>query len=266
MTIAQQKIEFPKEEENIVRICEFFPSIQGEGTHTGAPSIFVRFSGCDMRCSWCDTRFSSWWANDFERMDYDKVVEGCIKMREETGCKHVIFTGGEPTIQPIGLVNLAHLLKEKDFYTTMESNGNNFVGGLSEVLHFASFSPKLTPGAGKAWTNVNALVKYYEVFGQHRMHLKWVISDLDKDLDYLMDHVYKLLEQKIGKNVYNITCYLQPDGYTESLNEYANRGAALAEKVCNEGPNKYVEFFKQFRTFRVTMQNHRVWWNNERRK
>jgi organic radical activating enzyme len=262
-------IEYPQEVFGEVRICEFFPAVQGEGTWTGVPSIFVRFSGCDMRCSWCDTRFSSWWANDFERISYEDVVKRCIEIREKNGCKAIICTGGEPSIQPLGLVGVCRRLRAEGFYTTIESNGNNIVEGLEEVLDFASLSPKLPPGAGQAWTNPKSVAWFIDTFGPTRMHLKWVISK-QEDLDYLMDWVYPKLSAALAEltddDIYDIPCIIQPDGYTESLNEYAKRGAWLAELVCNNGPNKYVEFFKRFDTFRVMLQNHRVLWNNERRK
>lgn len=264
------KIEYPEEAQGTVRICEFFGSVQGEGTHTGVPSIFVRFSGCDMRCAWCDTRFSSWWANDYENIPYDEIVKRCIEIREKTGCKHVICTGGEPTIQPKGLVEVCRLLKREGFYTTMESNGNNIIPELREVLDFASLAPKLPPGANQAWTNVKSVAWYCKAFCEENakvpaVHLKWVISK-QEDLDYLMDWVYPRLEKELGAHAYVVPCILQPDGYTESLNEYAKRAAWLAELVCVNGPNKYVEFFKRFKQFRVMLQNHRVLWNNERRK
>ena len=74
-----------------MRICEIFSSIQGEGLTMGAPTVFVRAVGCNLRCSWCDTGYS--FAGGTE-MSVDEILE------EVGDCFRVCFTGGEPMLQP----------------------------------------------------------------------------------------------------------------------------------------------------------------------
>ena len=74
------------------RIKEIFYSIQGEGCHTGMAAVFVRFSGCNLRCPWCDTDFSTY----VERTAEEIVAQ--VKQLQQQPC-YVILTGGEPSLQ-----------------------------------------------------------------------------------------------------------------------------------------------------------------------
>lgn len=93
-------------------IVEIFNSVQGEGYHTGTPSIFIRFGGCNLQCSWCDTDFSKW----------DKMtVSEIMKVLSEWETKRVIFTGGEPAMQK--LRPLSDELHSKGYNIAIETNG-----------------------------------------------------------------------------------------------------------------------------------------------
>lgn len=101
-----------------MKVNEIFYSIQGEGAHTGYPAIFVRFSGCNLNCPFCDTDFKKYMEMD----EYEIVLE---VMKQSSSCKYVVLTGGEPTLQ----VNskLIGLLHDKGYYIAMETNGMNEV-------------------------------------------------------------------------------------------------------------------------------------------
>src|SRR5277367_4250376 len=79
-----------------MRIAEIFYSVQGEGSLVGVPSIFVRTSGCNLRCSWCDTPYTSWNPEGAE-MSVDEILN---RASEFGGARHVVLTGGEPMIAP----------------------------------------------------------------------------------------------------------------------------------------------------------------------
>src|SRR6202046_4653237 len=79
----------------LVKISEIFYSIQGEGTLVGVPSVFVRTSGCNLRCTWCDTPYTSWQPEGEERS-----VSSIVDQVEGYGASHVVITGGEPMIAP----------------------------------------------------------------------------------------------------------------------------------------------------------------------
>lgn len=131
-----------------MRIAEIFHSIQGEGLLAGVPSVFVRTSGCNLRCHWCDTPYASWKPEGPEMS-----VETILQKVSDWNCRHVVLTGGEPMIAP-DLPELAATLKRRGHHITMETAGTVAPGGITCDL--ASLSPKLsnsTPSANRdpAW-------------------------------------------------------------------------------------------------------------------
>jgi 7-carboxy-7-deazaguanine synthase len=132
-----------------MRISEIFYSLQGEGTLTGVPSVFVRTSGCNLRCRWCDTPYASWRPEGREW-----AVEEIVAEVQRTPARHVVLTGGEPMLAK-ALPELAQRLREENYHITIETAGTLPPNGIACDL--ASISPKLanaTPAveaAGEAW-------------------------------------------------------------------------------------------------------------------
>ena len=87
-----------------MKIAEIFYSIQGEGILAGTPSVFVRTSGCNLRCVWCDTPYTSW-QPEGEHM----TIGGILADVRRLGATHVVVTGGEPMI--VGDADLTQRLK-----------------------------------------------------------------------------------------------------------------------------------------------------------
>src|ERR1700691_5514220 len=79
----------------LVQISEIFYSVQGEGMLVGVPSVFVRTSGCNLRCVWCDTPYTSWQPEGQERS-----VDSILDEANSYGSSHVVVRGGEPMIAP----------------------------------------------------------------------------------------------------------------------------------------------------------------------
>src|SRR6478752_2748404 len=100
-----------------MRLSELFYSLQGEGKLSGVPSVFVRASGCNLRCTWCDTPYASW-----EPEGENLSVEQIVARVGEYPSKHVVLTGGEPMIMP-EIVPLCDALKQRDYHITMETAG-----------------------------------------------------------------------------------------------------------------------------------------------
>src|SRR4051795_3337539 len=88
-----------------LKIAEIFYSVQGEGILVGVPSVFVRTSGCNLRCVWCDTPYTSW-----SPEGSDIGIEEIVERVGLTGTRHTVITGGEPMIAP-HIVELTRLLK-----------------------------------------------------------------------------------------------------------------------------------------------------------
>jgi 7-carboxy-7-deazaguanine synthase len=99
----------------ILRVNEIFYSIQGESTHSGRPCTFVRLTGCNLRCSYCDTRYA---------YDHGKTmaIEDILRRIEAYRCPLVEITGGEPLLQD-ATPQLIEILLTKGYEVMMETNG-----------------------------------------------------------------------------------------------------------------------------------------------
>jgi len=134
-----------------MRISEIFQSIQGEGQLSGTPSIFIRTSGCNLRCRWCDTPYASWYP---EGKDFS--VPEILDEVARWPTSHVVLTGGEPMIAR-EIHELADCLRSKGKHITIETAGTIAPNGIPCDL--ASLSPKLsnsTPDPemfGPGWTD-----------------------------------------------------------------------------------------------------------------
>lgn len=101
--------------EKQVRITEIFHSLQGESVTVGLPTVFVRLTGCPLRCQYCDTAYAF---NGGELTDIDKILETVAQYQ----CEHVCVTGGEPLAQP-GCLNLLTRLCDAGHAVSIETSG-----------------------------------------------------------------------------------------------------------------------------------------------
>ena len=124
-------------------VAEIFYSIQGEGALTGVPSVFVRTSGCNLRCNWCDTPYASW-QPEGEKLEVAEIV---ARVRAFAAAQHVVLTGGEPMVAP-GIHELAAALRALGYHLTIETAATVPPDGIACDL--ASLSPKLAHSAPDA--------------------------------------------------------------------------------------------------------------------
>jgi 7-carboxy-7-deazaguanine synthase len=118
-------------------ISEIFYSIQGEGELTGVPSVFVRTSGCNLRCNWCDTMYASW-EPEGKEMGVPEILQRVERFPQS---RHCVLTGGEPMIAPEIRV-LAQELRNRGKHVTIETAATIPPDGVACDL--ASLSPKLS--------------------------------------------------------------------------------------------------------------------------
>jgi organic radical activating enzyme len=111
-----------------MKVKEIFYSIQGEGANAGMPAIFVRLSGCNLRCIFCDTDFQG---------GVEMSPEEILNEVKKYGCKNIIWTGGEPSLQLTDAV-LSHF---RGFYNAIETNGTS---PLPTLIDYVTISPKGT--------------------------------------------------------------------------------------------------------------------------
>ena len=105
----------PREDDpldQVFPIVEMFHSVQGEGHHAGVPSIFIRFGGCNLACSWCDTEFDKW---------DNMTLRDIIREMHPWECNRIVLTGGEPALQDLS--TLARVLKPIGYNLAIETNG-----------------------------------------------------------------------------------------------------------------------------------------------
>ena len=121
------------------RVNDIFYSLQGEGRNTGRAALFVRFAGCNLKCSFCDTDFASYHELSEDYIMAELVVR-CMDLGLTDEKPMVVLTGGEPTLQVDE--DFVDLLHEEDFYVAMESNG---ILPAPRNLDWLTVSPKGDP-------------------------------------------------------------------------------------------------------------------------
>jgi len=223
-----------------MRIAEIFHSIQGEGLLAGVSSIFIRTSGCNLRCHWCDTPYASWKPEGPEMS-----IEEILKKISEWNCNHIVLTGGEPMIAP-DLPELAAALKKQKKHITIETAGTILPNGIPCDL--ASLSPKLansTPSLERdpAWAKKHETTRLQpeviaEWIRKYPFQLKFVVSS-ENDLAEIKSLLLKL--PKISAD----RVLLMPEGVdTQTL---ASRSPWLVEICKREGfsfcPRLHIELF-----------------------
>ena len=117
-----------------MKISEIFYSVQGEGTLAGVASVFVRTSGCNLRCTWCDTPYTSW-----KPEGEDRSLENIVAEVAGYASTHAVITGGEPMLLP-DVVALTNRLNELGLHVTIETAGTGYQPVVCDLM---SISPKL---------------------------------------------------------------------------------------------------------------------------
>ena len=221
-----------------MKIAELFYSLQGEGSLVGVPSVFIRTSGCNLRCVWCDTPYTSWQPEGAE-LSLDQIVNE-VKAHP---ARHVVVTGGEPMIAP-EIIPLTERLRRLGLHITIETAGTVFQPVACDLM---SISPKLsnsTPSGSFAAqherlrTNRQVLL---DLMTRYEYQLKFVI---EKPVD--VDEARALVSSLAATPQRVI---LMPEGTDRDL--LRERGVWLAEIAKAEG-------------FRFTPRLHVELWGNRR--
>ena len=118
-----------------MRIAEIYKSIQGEGRLTGTESVFVRASGCNLRCHYCDTPYTSW-----QPEGDDLAAHEIVETVSSFGCRHLVLTGGEPMLFAEA-IPLCRTFKQRGYHITIETAGTLYLPVDCDLM---SISPKLS--------------------------------------------------------------------------------------------------------------------------
>jgi 7-carboxy-7-deazaguanine synthase len=166
-----------------LKINEIYLSVQGESTWAGLPCVFVRLTGCSLRCSWCDTAYAFY-------EGADKALEEILAKVDACGIRLVEITGGEPLEQE-GVYPLMEALLAKGYQVLLETSGAVDVGRVpKEVVKIVDVK---CPGSGEEarnlWSNFEKMIPQQD-------EIKFVIKDRE-DYDYAKEIIQKY--QLVGK-------------------------------------------------------------------
>lgn len=206
-----------------MNISEIFYSVQGEGALLGVPSVFIRTSGCNLRCAWCDTPYTSWKPEGVS-MDVERVME---RVAEFPSARHAVVTGGEPMLFE-ETIELTRALKHAGFHTTIETAGTVYQPLICDLM---SISPKLansTPEGAQA--AMHERTRYQpavlrRLTSEYSYQLKFVIAE-PADLDEVLRIIGEL---EVSKE----HVVLMPEGTNRDI--IAERGRWLTQLCMREG-------------------------------
>lgn len=226
---------------NSIPISETFYSIQGEGKFAGAPSFFIRTSGCNLRCWWCDTPYTSW-------RPEGKItpVQELLALVNASPARHVVITGGEPMLFSDPLAELVSAMDSR--IVTIETNGTIFDERVQPDLW--SVSPKLlsaqpsqTQGSDERAIHKRGqdLSKLQEFCGDSFVQYKFVITT-PTDIAEVQELVQKNYLPKE-------TVWLMPEGHTRE--SVLDKAGWIAEECKRLGYN-------------LALRGHMLMWGNRR--
>ncbi len=207
-----------------MKVNEMFKSIQGEGPYMGIPMFFVRLTGCNLRCQWCDTQYAFY---EGEEMSVEEILERV----KDSGVEWVCVTGGEPLLQKEVYALIDALLRD-GYRVLVETNGSISIEELPTEENLVISLDIKTPSSKMEKAMLFENLKYLGP----RDYVKFVIKD-DEDFEYALAVIEKYgIEREI---------VFQPVGGTDLK--------WLAEKVLDEGLN-----------VRVLPQLHKIIWGEKR--
>jgi 7-carboxy-7-deazaguanine synthase len=221
-----------------MRIAEIFYSVQGEGRLSGVPSVFVRTTGCNLRCWFCDSPYTSW-NPEGDNLSIAEILDRV----QAYPCRHAVITGGEPLIAG-GIEELCAALREAGYHITIETAATVFKPLACDL---ASLSPKLS--SSTPWERDPRLAVRHEELRLQLDVLRAFLAHSDYQLKFVIDtpddltEVESILAELPG--VERGKVLLMPQGVTaEELHE---RGRWIVEACLEHGfrycPRMHIELY-----------------------
>jgi 7-carboxy-7-deazaguanine synthase len=232
-------------------------TFQGEGKLTGTACLFIRTSACNLRCAWvgldgkgspCDTPYSSHHPEK-NRMGVDEIVKIVVDNTRNQNIKHIVISGGEPTMQTSALEELLAKLKNLNYHTTIETNATIFDEGIARHTDLVSMSPKLSTStpfeANLKDTGINFSKAWAEKHEKLRINIPVIQSYINASKEYTKDfqlkfvvatdqdivEIEQILEQVTGWEPSDVC--LMPEGV--DVNTLNSRTGWIAEQALQRG-------------------------------
>lgn len=225
-----------------LRLTEIFHSIQGEGATVGLPTTFVRFTGCSLRCSWCDTTYSFYGGEEW-------TVEKVMDRLRPIKTKRVCITGGEPLDQPEAAMALMERLLREGYYVVLETSGSLDVGPADKLQPRENLQLSMDvklPASNMQKRNRMENLAHLKPHDQ----LKFVVSDR-RDYEHARD---VLRSHPVRSQVLMQPMWASPNPVTATMIEGEPATlASLAQWVIDDGLD-----------VRVGTQLHKVIWGHEK--
>lgn len=218
-----------------ILVNEIFESIDGEGYNAGFPTVFFRVVGCNLRCAWCDSKYT------FEPEEESKwiTVAGAVSAVKEYGIKHITITGGEPLVEEnkSWMSNFIKALFLEDFTVDIETNGSIDYSYWKEMFKYDNFHLIADWKAPSSKMNNLMLWSNLEILDEADI-IKIVVEDSD------FDEVEKILNSGTLATVYISPVF----------------GNVTMEKIP-----EFVLAHKEFTNLRCQVQLHKVFWDPNKR-
>jgi 7-carboxy-7-deazaguanine synthase len=223
---------------------EIFFSVQGEGVNTGKPAIFLRLGLCNLKCTWCDTRYAWDWTSYNPKEQLAEIPRKDVEQEIlKYNCKYLVATGGEPMIQQNRLMPLLERLQNRGFFIEVETNGTIVPDQrILKLVDHWSVSPKLQNSGNPQ--SLREIPECYRLFSSvTSSHFKYVIHSEDdiREVQTLADK-YDLIPQRI---------ILMPEA--QNREDLLNRSRWLIELCKAQG-------------YMFSTRLHILLWGNERGK
>lgn len=205
------------------KVAEKFVSINGESRRAGELAVFIRFTGCNLNCTYCDTA----WAIPADAPHEEMSHQALIEYIKETGIDNVTLTGGEPLLQP-EIENLVVDIISLNKRVEIETNGAVSIKSLKELADKLSLRDELSitldykcPGSGMEGF---MLMENYDELREYDT-VKFVVSDR-KDLDRAREVIerYKLIDRKVAAYLSPVFGKIEPSEIVEYMIEHKLNG------------------------------------------
>jgi len=194
-----------------MKINEIFYSIQGEGNWTGFPNIFIRTTGCNLRCSFCDTKYAYYKGKE---MNVKEILEKIGKFP----CRYICITGGEPLLQK-DVINLIDELLKKRYKVSIETNGSISIQKISGIKSLMISLDIKCPSSNMYENNYLKNINFLKKGDQ----LKFVIKNKEdykyakKILEKYKPECFVFFQPVWGENPKNLNKWIINDGLNVKL-------------------------------------------------